>query len=450
MTPRGITIRDTTSRWGSCSREGNLSFSWRLVLAPPAGARRGGRPRAVPPAGVRSRARSSPSSPHASPTTRPGAAGSGRTRRSCTRPSTDGSRGAGGGHADRATARRKPRTGMDVCRSKFRRRRGTISMRSRVTGLPPHRAASPDRRGPMSPRSRAHPRRNPRPAHRPPPVRAPTAVAPPSPAVAGRASTPPVPTAPAPTPVPTPVAPTPPRAPRHHRLRARHAARRGQRRRRRRPPAHRRGPGTGDAPGHAPGPGRQGVALVIRGTGRPRLRPLRDRGRRGQRRRARDHRDARSTTASSSTRSTSLLRRRTRPPPVVATRRSTCASTRTGSRCRGDGNGRFRIQLSVADASGPLTITGSTAGWPGGAVRARLLDRHRRLRVVAVLTLRGERRPGDVSRDAGGPGRNRTATAEGEGFTDPWAHHLPNRPTMVEMRGLEPLTPAMRTRRSPS
>ena len=35
------------------------------------------------------------------------------------------------------------------------------------------------------------------------------------------------------------------------------------------------------------------------------------------------------------------------------------------------------------------------------------------------------------SPDAGGPGQNRTATAEGEGFTDPWAHHLPNRPTPV-------------------
>ncbi|HET7831212.1 MAG TPA: SprT family zinc-dependent metalloprotease [Candidatus Limnocylindrales bacterium] len=33
--PRSITIRDTTSRWGSCSRRGALSFSWRLVLAPP-------------------------------------------------------------------------------------------------------------------------------------------------------------------------------------------------------------------------------------------------------------------------------------------------------------------------------------------------------------------------------------------------------------------------------
>jgi predicted metal-dependent hydrolase len=29
-----ITVRDTTSRWGSCSRNGRLSFSWRLVLAP--------------------------------------------------------------------------------------------------------------------------------------------------------------------------------------------------------------------------------------------------------------------------------------------------------------------------------------------------------------------------------------------------------------------------------
>ena len=36
VSPARITIRDTTSRWGSCSRKGSLSFSWRLVLAPPA------------------------------------------------------------------------------------------------------------------------------------------------------------------------------------------------------------------------------------------------------------------------------------------------------------------------------------------------------------------------------------------------------------------------------
>ncbi|WP_417687269.1 M48 family metallopeptidase [Roseibium sp.] len=30
-----ITIRDTRSRWGSCASNGNLSFSWRLILAPP-------------------------------------------------------------------------------------------------------------------------------------------------------------------------------------------------------------------------------------------------------------------------------------------------------------------------------------------------------------------------------------------------------------------------------
>ena len=29
-----ITIRDTTSRWGSCSTGGRLSFSWRLVMMP--------------------------------------------------------------------------------------------------------------------------------------------------------------------------------------------------------------------------------------------------------------------------------------------------------------------------------------------------------------------------------------------------------------------------------
>lgn len=34
--PRKITLRDTSSRWGSCSTRGDLSFSWRLVLAPPA------------------------------------------------------------------------------------------------------------------------------------------------------------------------------------------------------------------------------------------------------------------------------------------------------------------------------------------------------------------------------------------------------------------------------
>jgi predicted metal-dependent hydrolase len=30
----GISVRDTRSRWGSCSARGALSFSWRLVLAP--------------------------------------------------------------------------------------------------------------------------------------------------------------------------------------------------------------------------------------------------------------------------------------------------------------------------------------------------------------------------------------------------------------------------------
>jgi predicted metal-dependent hydrolase len=30
-----IAVRDQSSRWGSCSTTGVLSFSWRLVLAPP-------------------------------------------------------------------------------------------------------------------------------------------------------------------------------------------------------------------------------------------------------------------------------------------------------------------------------------------------------------------------------------------------------------------------------
>lgn len=34
--PARVTVRDTASRWGSCSAAGALSFSWRLVMAPPA------------------------------------------------------------------------------------------------------------------------------------------------------------------------------------------------------------------------------------------------------------------------------------------------------------------------------------------------------------------------------------------------------------------------------
>jgi len=33
--PKRITVRDTASRWGSCSTTRSLSFSWRLILAPP-------------------------------------------------------------------------------------------------------------------------------------------------------------------------------------------------------------------------------------------------------------------------------------------------------------------------------------------------------------------------------------------------------------------------------
>jgi predicted metal-dependent hydrolase len=32
---KSVTLKDTRSRWGSCSAEGALSFSWRIVMAPP-------------------------------------------------------------------------------------------------------------------------------------------------------------------------------------------------------------------------------------------------------------------------------------------------------------------------------------------------------------------------------------------------------------------------------
>ena len=35
VAPRRVTLRDTASRWGSCSSTGGLNFSWRLILAPP-------------------------------------------------------------------------------------------------------------------------------------------------------------------------------------------------------------------------------------------------------------------------------------------------------------------------------------------------------------------------------------------------------------------------------
>ena len=33
--PTAIRLRDQTSRWGSCSVSGHLSFSWRVIMAPP-------------------------------------------------------------------------------------------------------------------------------------------------------------------------------------------------------------------------------------------------------------------------------------------------------------------------------------------------------------------------------------------------------------------------------
>ncbi|HTR17460.1 MAG TPA: SprT family zinc-dependent metalloprotease [Acetobacteraceae bacterium] len=35
LTPRRVTVKDTRTRWGSCSSTGVLMFCWRLVMAPP-------------------------------------------------------------------------------------------------------------------------------------------------------------------------------------------------------------------------------------------------------------------------------------------------------------------------------------------------------------------------------------------------------------------------------
>jgi predicted metal-dependent hydrolase len=31
---KGISVKDTRSRWGSCTADGQLAFSWRLIMAP--------------------------------------------------------------------------------------------------------------------------------------------------------------------------------------------------------------------------------------------------------------------------------------------------------------------------------------------------------------------------------------------------------------------------------
>jgi predicted metal-dependent hydrolase len=35
VTPKRLTIKDTTSRWGSCAPDKSLALSWRLVMTPP-------------------------------------------------------------------------------------------------------------------------------------------------------------------------------------------------------------------------------------------------------------------------------------------------------------------------------------------------------------------------------------------------------------------------------
>ena len=34
MEIKSVSVRDTRTRWGSCSSSGNLSFCWRLIFAP--------------------------------------------------------------------------------------------------------------------------------------------------------------------------------------------------------------------------------------------------------------------------------------------------------------------------------------------------------------------------------------------------------------------------------
>lgn len=35
VSAKGVSVKDTRSRWGSCTVDGQLAFSWRLIMAPP-------------------------------------------------------------------------------------------------------------------------------------------------------------------------------------------------------------------------------------------------------------------------------------------------------------------------------------------------------------------------------------------------------------------------------
>ena len=34
MEPRSVAVKDYKSRWGSCSAKGDISYNWKIVLAP--------------------------------------------------------------------------------------------------------------------------------------------------------------------------------------------------------------------------------------------------------------------------------------------------------------------------------------------------------------------------------------------------------------------------------
>ncbi len=300
VTPASVTIRDTTTRWGSCSRKGALSFSWRLVLAPPEALdavaahelchlRVFGHSQAVLDAAGDARPRSRHLAPLAPPA-RPGA-----PRRARLSPGAksapwddddreDNSRGQVVRHRH---AREQPRHRIVPSRGPMSPRFSVAlaaSLALVVVAACSGRRARPSRPGhPRGPRSRSHSRRGP---------------------VAARRS-------------------------RSHQ----HAGHRRCGRRCRRPRAHDRDPGRRHDRGHAQGSGGQGLAPRRLGHRRAGRRALGDRG--GDRRhRARDHghrdpRRSRSRTCWTSPGSTTAPRR-----PAAAIPRCRCAWTPTGSGCR--------------------------------------------------------------------------------------------------------------------
>ena len=122
-----------------------------------------------------------------------------------------------------------------------------------------------------------------------------------------------------------------------------------------------------------------------------------------------------------------------------------------GFRLPQDGDGRFSVRLVLPEPGTPLTLTGATATWPGEPFVLGPWTRHGAVPLGRQQLTPGARRRRDVCEGVlVGRGRIELPQPKARVLQTLGLTTCPTDPRMVEMRGLEPLASAMRTRRSPS